>query len=184
MTLKIKNRQDFLVVLTIAVVVLAVAVNFIFPPILGWWSDRQKEIKDLQAKISDGNGLIRREAAVRSHWAEMQRNALPPNTSPAGMSPAEQQFLTALNTWSRESGAEITSTTPQWKNESTNYSTLNCRVEAAGDLGVLSRFIYNIEKGPLMVRLDSVELSTHDNNGQQLTLGLEIDALALQNNKK
>jgi len=57
--------------------------------------------------------------------------------------------------------------------------TLNYRVEASGNLGTLSQFLYNIEKGPVALKLDSVELSAHDNTGQQLTLGLQISGLAL-----
>ena len=68
---------------------------------------------------------------------------------------------------------------PQWKSESTNYMTLNCRVEASGDLGTLSRFIYDVEKDPLGLKLESVEFSTRDNNGQQLTLNLQISGLVL-----
>ena len=178
--MKIKNRQEFLVALTLAVVALAVAVNFIFPPMLGWWSDRQKEIRDLREQVKQGNQMIRREDAIRSHWRDMQANALP-----ASMPDAEQRFLKAMDGWSRDSGAEITSIMPQWKNEGTNYLTLDCRVEIAGDLNALSKFIYDVEKGPMMARLDSVELSAHDNNGQQMTLGVEINGLALlQNDKK
>jgi len=178
--MKIKNRQDVLVVVTLAVVALAVAVNFIFPPILGWWSDRQRLIRELGGEIKDGNQMIRREAALRSHWDEMRHNALPAN-----MPQAEQQFLKAMDGWARDSGAEVTSIMPQWKNDATNYLTLGCRVETAGDIGALSRFIYEIEKGPMLVRLDSVELSSHDATGQQMTLGVEINGLALlQNDKK
>jgi hypothetical protein len=57
--------------------------------------------------------------------------------------------------------------------------TLACRVEAAGSLGTLSRFLYEVEKGSLALRLDTVELNAHDNAGQQLTLGLEVNGLAL-----
>jgi Tfp pilus assembly protein PilO len=171
---KIKNRQNFLVMLTIAVVGLFVAVNFIFTPLQGWWSERQAQVRDLRDKVRDGNQLIKREAGIRSHWEEMRANALP-----ATMSQAEQTFLKAMDGWSHGSGAVITSLMPQWKVDSTNYMTLDCRVETAGDLNALSKFIYNIEKGPLAVRLDSVELSSHDNNGQQMTLGLEINGLAL-----
>ncbi len=70
--MKIKNRQEFLVVLTLAVVALAVAVNFIFPPMLGWWSDRQKQIRDLRDQVKQGNQMIRREDALRSHWDDMR----------------------------------------------------------------------------------------------------------------
>jgi hypothetical protein len=171
---KIKNRQDFLVMLTIAAVGLFVAVNWVFTPLQNWWLDRQTQAHALRDQVKEGTQLMRREAGIRSHWAEMQTNALP-----AVMSQAEQQFLTAMGGWSQRSGAEITSIMPQWKVESTNYMTLNCRVETGGDLGALSKFIYEIEKGPLAVRLDNVELSAHDVSGQQMTLGVDINGLAL-----
>ena len=72
---------------------------------------------------------------------------------------------------------------PQWKNDATNYSTLDCRVEAAGDLGALSQFLYYVERGPTALKIDSVELSGHDATGQQLTLALQINGLALLNKK-
>ena len=93
--------------------------------------------------------------------------------------------MKAIDGWSRDSGAAITSIMPQWKNDSTNYMTLDCRVETDGDINSLSKFIYDIEKGPLPLLLDSVVLSSHDASGQQMTLGLEINGLALlQNDKK
>jgi len=185
--MKIKNRQDFLVVLTLSVVVLYVAVSFIFPPIFGWWSDRQKQIRTLRDQVRDGHQMIRREPAIRSHWDEMQANALPVSAQGAvqQLQGAEQKLLKAVDRWSHDSGAEITSIMPQWKSEGTNYLTLDCRVETAGDLNALSKFLYDIEKGPMMVRLDSVELSSHDVGGQQMTLGVEINGLALlQKDKK
>ena len=177
--MKVKTRQDFLVVLTIAAAALFVGVNFVFTPLQNWWSARQAQVRDLREKVKDGNQLIKSETRVRQRWDEMRANALP-----ASSSQAEQQFLKAVDGWARDSGAQITSLMPQWKNDATNYMTLNCRVESAGDLGALSRFIYDIEKGPLALRLDTVELSAHDNRGQQMTLGLEINGLALLNNDK
>jgi Tfp pilus assembly protein PilO len=178
---KFKNRQEVLVALAVGAGVLWVGVNWVFTPLQDLWANRQVQIKNLREQVKDGNGMIHRDQAIRSHWSNMLSNALPANSSLA-----EQKFLTALDGWSHESGAVITSIMPQWKNEGSNYMTLTCRVETTGDLGSLSKFIYNIEKGPLMARLDTVELSSHDNNGQELTLGVEINALALllQNNKK
>ena len=57
--------------------------------------------------------------------------------------------------------------------------TLNCSVEASGNLSTLSQFLYDIEKEPTALRIDSVELNSRDNYGQQLTLGLEVSALVL-----
>ena len=172
--MKIENRQQFLVGLTIAAAALFVAVNFVISPLADWWSARATQLKELRVKVGDGQKLIKREAGIRSRWDGMRANALPANTSLA-----EQQLLKAVDNWSRSSGVEITSLMPQWKNDSTNYLTLACRVETAGDLGTLSRFLYDLEKGPLALRLDAVELGSHDNTGQKMTLGLEINGLAL-----
>ena len=172
--MKIKNRQEFLVVLTIAAFALLVGVNFILEPLGGWWSARQAQIKELRAEVTAGGQLIRRESGIRSRWANMTANALPANTSLA-----EQKLLTAVDGWSRGSGAEVTSLMPQWKNESTNYLTLTCRVETSGDIGSLSKFLYDLENGPMALRLDSLELTARDKEGQQMTLSTEINGLAL-----
>lgn len=172
--MKIKNRQEFLVMLTVAAFALLVGVNFILEPLGGWWSARQTQIEELRTKVTEGQQLIRREAGIRSRWKEMSANALSANTSLA-----EQELLTAVDGWSRSSGAEVTSLMPQWKNESTNYLTLTCRVETAGNLGTLSRFLYDLERGPLALRLDSLELTARDKEGQQMTLSTEINGLAL-----
>ena len=172
--MKIQNRQQFLVVLTIAAAGLFVAVNFIITPLAGWWSSRQTQIRELRVQVNDGNQLVKRESVVRSRWADMQANALPANTSLA-----EQQLFKAVDEWSHSSGAEVTSLMPQWKNDSTNYMTLSCRVETSGDLGALSKFLYDVERGPMALRVDSVELTERDKDGQQLTMSAEINGLVL-----
>lgn len=173
--MKFKNREQFLMALAIGAAGLYVAVNFLIAPMAGWWSARQTQIKNLRAKVAEGQQLVKREAAIRDRWSSMQTNSLDANVT-AG----ERQFLRALESWSRNSGAEITSIMPQWKNDATNYFTLNCRVEASGDLGTLSRLLYEIEKGPLAVKPNDIELTARDATGQQLTLALDLNGLALQ----
>jgi Tfp pilus assembly protein PilO len=172
--MKVEERQKFLLIVTIAVVALYAGNLLVFEPLGKWWSSRSKNITTLRNQVKDGKYTLARKEVITAEWDKMQTNTLPSNTSLA-----EQQLLRAFNSWASESGATVTGITPQWKEDSTNYMTLNCRVEASGDLGTLSRFVYDIEKGPLGLKLDSVEFSTHDNFGQQLTLGLEVSGLAL-----
>jgi Tfp pilus assembly protein PilO len=172
--MKIENRQQFLIVLTVAAAALLIGNSLIYEPLATLWTARSAQIKELSTKVHDGKLLVQREAGIRNRWSDMQANALPYNTSSA-----EQQVLASLDNWSRSSGAEITSIMPQPKNDSTNYMTMNFRVETTGTLGTLSQFLYDIEKGPMALKLDSVELSAHDDTGQQLTLGLQISGLAL-----
>jgi Tfp pilus assembly protein PilO len=172
--MKVEERQKFLLVLTIAVVALYAGNLLIFTPMGRLWKSRSDTIKELRNDVKEGKFLLVRESAIRSNWEKMSTNMLPSNTSLA-----EQQMFTSFDNWSLDSGATVTGITPEWKNDSTNYMTLNCRVEASGDLKTLSSFVYDIEKGPMALKLDSIELSARDTIGQQLTLGLQLSGLAL-----
>lgn len=172
--MKVENRQQFLIYLTIAAAVLYVGVNFILTPLGGWWSARSKQITTLRDQVKDGNFKINHEASTRGQWADMCSNSLPSDTSLA-----EQQVLRSIDEWSGSTGVQVTSIMPQWKNDSTNYLTLTCHVETSGDIASLSRFIYDLEQGPMPLRLDSVELAAHDTAGQQMTLSMDVNGLAL-----
>ena len=172
--MKIENRQQFLIVLTAIAFALLIGNSLIYEPLAKFWSARSTEIKNLKNQVAEGNRLIKREPAVRDQWKNMRANALPSNTSQAA-----QQVINALDNWSRASGAEVTSIMPQWKNDSTNYMTYNCHVQASGNLGTLSQFIYQIEQGPMALKLDSLQLDSRDDAGQQLSLDLQISGLAL-----
>ncbi len=173
--MKIETRQQFLVVLTIAVAALFVGERLIYEPLANWWSVRSQNVAALRKQVGDGKLLLQREQAIRSRWARMRTNTLPADTSLA-----EQQVLKAFDNWSQDSGAGITGITPQWNDDATNYVTVDLRVEAAGDLVAVSRFLYDIEQGPMALKLESVDVNARDETGQQFTLGLQINGLALR----
>jgi len=172
--MKIESRQQLLLVLAIAAAVLFAGDRLLYEPLSKWWKARSDRIVALRRQMDHGRLLIQREQSLRSRWEQMRTNTLPDNTSLA-----EQQVLKAFDGWSRESGVTVIGITPQWKDDADDYRTLNCRVEATGDLEALSRFLYDIEEDPMALKLDSVELSARDNSGQQLTLGLQISGLYL-----
>ena len=62
--------------------------------------------------------------------------------------------------------------------------TFECRVDAAGDLGKLSRFLYSVERDPMALKLELVELGARDKEGQQLSLGLQLSGLVLTSQKR
>ncbi|MDE3066137.1 MAG: hypothetical protein KGJ60_01155 [Verrucomicrobiota bacterium] len=173
--MKINNREKLLIAVTLSVIALFFADRLVFEPLAGWWKTRQAQIAELRRQVHDGALLLQREAGLRSHWDSMRTNTLPANTSLA-----EQQVLGAFDRWSRDSGVSVTGITPQWNTEATNYMTLACRVEASGDLGAVSRFLYDIEKDPMALKLDTLDLNAHDGTGQQFTLDLQVSRLALK----
>jgi hypothetical protein len=118
--------------------------------------------------------LVQRELGIRSHWEDMQRRALTNNPSAA-----EQQVFRAIDSWAQDTGVVINAITPQWKHDSDDYTTYQCRVDAAGDINRLSRFLYRVEREPLALKVEAIELSARDKEGQQLSLGLQLSGLVL-----
>ena len=170
----IKNRQQVLVIAAVAVVALFAGDRLLISPLLKAWSGRTTRIAELRKQLTQGNMLLQREQSIRRRWEDMVRNALPNNNSAA-----EQQVFKAIDAWAQNSGVAIAAITPQWKHDSDDYMTFECRVDAAGDLGRLSRFLHSVERDPMALKLELVELGARDKEGQQLSLGLQLSGLVL-----
>jgi len=171
---QIKNRQQKLVMVALVAVALFAADKLLISPMTTAWDARSKRIAQLRTQVEDGAQLLRRQESIRSRWQQIRRRTLPNNTSAA-----EQQLYKAIDSWAQESRVNIAAITPQWKRDADDYMTYQCRVEATGNLATLCRFLYNIEKDPMALKLDAVELGAHDKEGQQITLAVQINGLVL-----
>lgn len=153
---------------------LYVGDTVILTPLINSWHARTDRIADLRKQVDDGERMIRRADLVRGRWDEMQTNALPSNVSQA-----EADMLTALDHWERRAGLTRISIKPQWKQPEDDYMTLECRVDYTGDMSRISRFLYEVENDRMGVKVDNVEISSRDDSGRTLSLGLEVSGLLL-----
>jgi len=177
--MQIRNRQQFLIIGAVAAAVLLTGDRLVLSPLLKAWNGRATRIAELRKEVAQGKMLLQREQGIRTRWEQMSRNALPNSTSGA-----EQQVFKAIDLWAQNSGVAISAITPQWKHDSDDYMTFECRVDAAGDLGKLSRFLYSVERDPTPLKLELVELGARDKEGQQLSLGLQLSGLVLTPKKQ
>lgn len=169
-----KNRQQLLVVAAIVVLALFATDKLLFEPLVGVWKSRAEHLTKLRAEVTEDRLLVRREPVVRAQWEQLQSNTLTNNESAA-----EQKVYQAIDSWAQESRATLSAVSPQWKQDADDYMTLQCRLDVGGDLATLSRFLYALEKDPMALRLESLELNAHDKGGQQLTLAVQFSALVL-----
>jgi len=173
---QIKNRQQLLIIAAIVAIALFAGDELVVTPVMKIWSARAARVAELRKQLDRGKGLVEREQrqSIRSRWQQMTNNALPSNSSAA-----EQQVFKSIDLWAQNSGVALSAITPQWKHDSDDYMTFECRVDAAGDLGKLSRFLYSVERDPMALKLELVELGARDKEGQQLSLGLQFSGLVL-----
>jgi hypothetical protein len=170
----IKNRQQILLFVTIGAIALFAADALIRAPLTNLWSARAARVTALRNQVSQGRMLVQRELGIRNHWADMQQKALTNNTSAA-----EQKVFHAIDSWAQETGVVVNAITPQWKHDSDDYITYECRVDASGDISRLSRFLYRAEREPLALKMEAVEISARDKDGQQLSMALQLSGLVL-----
>lgn len=169
------KRQRLLLIVAAAGLGLLVLDRVLFTPLGRAWLAQRAEIGALRQSIDNGRNVIARADQTRQRWAEMQAGALPRDPAQA-----EQDLITAFDRWGRTSGIELGSIRPQWKKGVTpRYSLLECRVDATGSVAALSRFLYELERSPLALRVDTLELSARDDNGQRLALTLTVTGLRL-----
>ncbi|MGA2863356.1 MAG: hypothetical protein ABSF95_02600 [Verrucomicrobiota bacterium] len=170
--MKINSRQQLLIIVALSAVALFAGDKVLFTPLVKAWGARETRIGELRKQVAQGKALLQREQGIRNYWGQISQRSLTNNASAA-----EQQVFQAVNQWALDSGVSIAGINPQWKHDSEDYSTYECHIDATGDLGRLTRFLYGAEREPLALKLQSVELGVRDKEGRQLSLGLQLSAL-------
>lgn len=170
----IKNRQQLLVILAATGAALLIGDKLVLTPLTAGWQARSKQIAELTKQVKQGSLLVSRDSIIRDRWDQMRNSTLPEDVSAA-----ENEVLRAFERWSQESRINISSIKPQWKRAGDDYMTLECRADAFGTIEALTRFLYEVEKDPLALRVEAVEIAARDNDGQQLSVGLQVSGLQL-----
>jgi hypothetical protein len=172
--MNLHNRPQLLAVIAIAGIAFLAAESLVIGPLAKSWKARSERLLELKQSVTRGSYLLERENTIRIRWERMHAQSLP-----AQPSAAEDLLLKSFDRWAKESGASIGSIRPQWKATEPEYALLECRADASGNLATLARFLYELEKDPIPLKVDRLEMTSNDNNGQQITLALQVSGLLL-----
>jgi Tfp pilus assembly protein PilO len=172
--MEIKNREKILAIALGAAIVFWLGNVLVLKPMAQSWRARSARIAQLTSQMQDGRQLLARGSEVLGRWDRMQTNSLAPTSALA-----ESQLFTAFDGWVRDSGVTQGSFHPQLRETDDNYSVLECRADVTGSMEQIFNFLYDLEKDPIAIRLDSVGLTSRDDNGRQLALVLEMSGLML-----
>jgi len=139
------------------------------------WTARQKKTADLKDKITSGHTTLASAKSIEEQWDHMRTNTLS-----ASSTASEDQLYKAFQNWSTSSKVVLIGQKPQSKDsDDTNYSNYELHVDVTGSLDQIFSFLYSVESGPLGLKVDAIDLSTRDDRGQQLALGLTVSGLIL-----
>ncbi len=170
----IKSRQQLLAIIAIGAIAFLAIDRLVIRPLQNSWTQRSSRLVDLKQSVTRGAYLLERQDIIHTRWERMRSQTLP-----AQPSTAQDLVLKSFDRWAKESGASIGSIRPQWKGTEPEYALLECRADASGDLASIARFLYELEKDPLALKVDLLEMTSNDNNGKQITLVLQVSGLLL-----
>jgi hypothetical protein len=91
---------------------------------------------------------------------------------------AERKLLEAFQRWADRSNISVSSIQPTKRTEEDHIS-LECRANASGNVGALARFLYEIERDPMALRVENLEITSRDENGRTLAVALQVSGLIL-----
>ncbi|MBM3832538.1 MAG: hypothetical protein FJ403_04560 [Verrucomicrobia bacterium] len=168
-----KNRERLLTFAAIAAIAIFAGDRLILSPLIRAWKDRTKRIADLTKEVNRGALLLDREQTIRDRWEMMRTNALPSSESVA-----EGAVMDSAARWQEASGIGFSSRKSQEnRSDDEDFRTLEFRVDASGNIGAVKRFLYELEKDPLALKVEDLELASRDSEGRELVLGIRFSGL-------
>jgi hypothetical protein len=172
-----KNREKLLLIATAVCVALYLGNMLIIDPLIDSWHSRTAEIKKLKTDIDAGHLMVRRQQSIQDQWDYMRGFALSNTTASA-----EREMLASFTHWVDTGGVASGSFRPQPQEPESNYTAIDCRADVSGNPDTMREFLRSMSHDRTANKVTSFELSSKDDNGRQLVLGLSTTGLILETN--
>jgi Tfp pilus assembly protein PilO len=172
-----KERERIFAIVGALCLAFLLGDRVVLSPLHNAWARRSEQITKLGQSLDKGRILMERENAVLGTWDGMKQHALPPDPSSA-----ENEILKSVDRWAVESGLKVTSLRPEWtqpENPKNDFVELKCYIAAGGDLESISQFLYAMERDPLALKVDEIEMTARNSLGRELSLSVRLSGLVL-----
>jgi Tfp pilus assembly protein PilO len=169
-----KKREQYLLIAAIVCLSILLGDKFVLSPMVNVWKKRADRIASLKQSLENGEILVEREEALKKAWEDMKSRSLAAKTSSA-----ENQALDSVNDWARTSGLNVTSLKPRWIQGDEEPKKLELRLSAKGDMKSVARFLYELERDSLAFSVEDIEISTNNEQRNELAMNLRFTGLIL-----
>jgi Tfp pilus assembly protein PilO len=168
------RRKRILMIAAIISVGAVAGDRVVLSPLLNLWKARTERVAELEKSLGKGRVLAEREETMKERWQEMKERSLP-----VDMSLAEDQVLKSVGRWARDSRLSVTSLKPRWLRDEDDFRKLEFRAAAEGNMESIARFVYELERDPLPLKIEDIEIAARDERGDRLSLGVRFSGLVL-----
>jgi hypothetical protein len=149
-------------------------------PVYNVWLGRQKDIANLRKTINSGQSMIQQSDLIDSNWNHVNLNTLSSNPTMA-----ESKLFQSFAGWALNTGVTLIGQKPEPKDnpdDDTAYRNYEWHADVTGNEQQIERFLYAVESSSLGLKVEEVDITSRDDFGRQLALGLTVSGLILIDN--
>lgn len=172
------SRVKLLLLAALACIGALGADQFVIGPLIETWKARSTRIQQVREDLERGSQLVELRDRYAANWHDMQDASL--ISDPAG---AEKILLSSVDAWARASGLNVSNYKPNWMASDDEIAQgarkLEIQLSGSGNLQTIARFLYELERNELAVKLEDFGISARDDKGRELSLDARFTGLLL-----
>ena len=152
---KFSKREQLLLVITIVIVTITLSYGFIIEPLIGAFSNLNRQIETGRLKLQKASKMLMRQDIITEEYKKYV-NFL----KPAGSDEEEiASMLKTIESIARKNNIHISNIRPQPAKERGYYKEFIFELISEADIDHLIKFIYDLQVSGNLLRVDRLTLS-------------------------
>ena len=161
----ISKRERKILIICVSVISASLIYNFVLEPLVAKWTDLDSRIEASGLRLRKGREIIKR----RQEIAEQYKDIASFVTEQSASDEEEIALLLGeVEKLANVSGAHITDIKPRPVKEEGFYKRYVVEVESEGDISRFSKFIFEIQNSPKILKIEKLSIGMTRGGSDQL----------------
>lgn len=152
----LSKREKYLFYIIMALIILWIGMVFIIKPLLDKWKGLDEKISLASLKMEKNRKILSLKEKIQSDYDNFASAIKKKSSEEEEMA----KFLTEIESLAQSSLVHISDIKPRSAKKTRFYDEYVIEVEAEGDISQVSKFIYDIQDSPRLLKIDKFSLGT------------------------
>lgn len=152
----LSRREKRLLYLTIIVLGVWISHKFIVNPLIVRWKELGEKIEERGLKLEKSRKILHLKEKIQGEYENYASSVKMQGSEEEEMA----KFLTEIESIARSSSVHISDIKPRPVKNADFHERYLVELEAEGDISQISRFIYEIQSSPQLLKIDKYSIGT------------------------
>jgi len=161
----ISKRERKILIICVSVIGASLIYNFILEPLVTKWTELDSRIEASSLRLRKGREIIKRRLQIAEQYKDI-------SSFVAEQAASDEEEIAVLlgevEKLANSSGARITDIKPRPVKEEGFYKRYVVEVESEGDISRFSKFIFEIQNSPHILKIEKLSIGMKRGGSDQL----------------